>query len=433
MNNAELESAIELCRDANVTTFIHGAHGFGKSTTVRMLCQKRGWGFVDFRASQIESSDLRGLPDKLDGKTVYYPPEDLPHGEFKCLKCVEINGPMAHVNGSTFGMNGIFAVTKEMPTTCPKGHSGDNVIVMNDGLLFLDELNRADDDVLQASFQLVLDRRIGRYVLPTGWHVVAAGNPQKGYMVNAFNDPAFLDRFCHLQLTRSKEYVQGWVEYMTKAPMINKNVVDKIVQFACFDENNLAAKMDSDLGFSITPSPRSWEAVARVMSAAMNKNFNRDVVRGVVAGLVGQDIANSYDNFSIDVTPSDILDNGVKAVESKLKALGRGQLIGLVWAVSSHAKERFKDKDKTKVTEMMSNTLDFIAYLSACKERDVAVMLGTSLVETETASLGAAVLSNPELAKMTAKFKKNSGPSWITAINERPDLQKLLAKVTYGV
>jgi hypothetical protein len=144
-------------------------------------------------------------------------------------------------------------------------------------------------------------------------------------------------------------------------------------------------------------------------------------------------LANSYDSFSIDVSPSDVLDGGLDSCQQKLQKVNRNQMVGLVWAIASHAKERFKSDKGEQKTKMMSNTLDFIEYLAGHKERDMAVMLGTALVETETQSLGAAVLSNPELARMTAKYRKNSGPSWITAINDRPALQKLLAKVTYGL
>jgi hypothetical protein len=64
----------------------------------------------------------------------------------------------------------------------------------------------------------------------------------------------------------------------------------------------------------------------------------------------------------------------------------------------------------------------------------MAVMLGRQLCAGETKSLGGAVLSNPHLAKMAAKFKSaNKGAkTWIAMSDKRPPLQKLMSKVSFG-
>lgn len=436
MNIGMLKPAILLCRRANVTPFVWGHRGMGKSSSVRQLCDENVMGFIDFRASQIESSDLRGLPDRKDGRTVYFPPQDLPHGEYKCLKCEEelrSRGEVMH-NAASFGVNGSYPITGKMPEACPKGHKNENdSIILHEGELFLDELNRADDDVLQASFQLVLDRRLGQYVLPTGWSVVAAGNYQQGYMVNSFNDPAFLDRFCHLQLTKSKDYAADWSDYMSKLPS-GPGVNDRIMQFVGFEETHLMGKVEGDLGFAVMSSPRSWEMVARVMTEADRNPYPKEAVREVLQGIIGMELTTSFERFSVEVMPQDVLGKGVKIVEGKLRGFNRNQLVGLVWGVASHAKERFKDEKGQEREKMITNTLDFMQWVAEHKERDLAVMLGKSLVDKETANLAGAVLSNPHLAKLAAKYKGGGkGDTWIAAINERPDLQSLMSKVSYGM
>jgi len=435
MNVTNVKQAIRLCRGGGITPYIHGHKGMGKSSSVRQLCQemaefahsKLPWGFVDFRASQIESSDLRGLPDRSEGRTVYFPPDDLPHGEYICLTCIEDAGPI--LSRPTFGENGSYSLTKKFPDQCHKGHKNtesNQIIFLNEGILFLDELNRADDDVLQATFQLVLDRQLGRYILPTGWSVVVAGNYQQGYMVNTFNDPAFLDRFCHIKLTADKEYMSDWADYMTRF----KGQADRIMQFVAFDTNHLMGKVEGDLGFSVQPSPRSWEFVARILNESERGDYTKDVLREVLAGIIGLELTTQFERFSVEVTPSDVLDRGLKTIEGKLKEFNRNQLVGLVWGVASNAKERFKEKKGRE--EMMENALDFMEYIAKHKERDLAVMFGRSLVEKETQNLGGAVLSNQHLAKMAAKYKGSKTESWIAALNERPELQKLMSKVSYG-
>lgn len=429
MNVTNLKKAILLCRNSGVTPFVWGHRGMGKSSSVRQLCQENDWGFRDCRTSQMEASDIRGLPDRSDGRTVYFPPDDLPHGEFLCKSCRE-EGKDKY----TFGQNGSYLFTGKIPDKCPQGHTNPTdkdkspVIVLHEGIFFLDELNRADDDVLQALFQLVYDRMVGRYILPSGWSMVSAGNYGQGYMVNSFNDPAFLDRFCHLQLTTGKDYMMDWSDFMSNR---FKGSADKILQFVGFNETeHLLGKVEGGLGFTVMASPRSWEFVARVHNETIRNQYPKEVIREVLSGIIGLELATAFERYSVEVTPSDVLEKGVEPFKAKLQGFSRNQLVGLVWGVSSQAKERFKEKkDKT---ELIKNTLDFMELVALMKERDMAVMLGLSLVENETVNLGGAVLSNPNLAKMAAKYKGGKNDSWIAALNERPKLQELMSKVSFG-
>jgi MoxR-like ATPase len=91
------------------------------------------WGLVDLRLSQLDPTDLRGLPN-LNGKTVLWlPPEELPF-------------------------------------------VGQEHRFPSKGVLFLDEFTQAQPAMQSAGFSLVLDRRIGPHVLQPNWKIVAASN-----------------------------------------------------------------------------------------------------------------------------------------------------------------------------------------------------------------------------------------------------------------
>jgi hypothetical protein len=109
-----------------ISTMIWGAPGIGKSSIVAQVAKEHKIDFVDVRLSQLAPTDLRGLPVAEDGISKWYPPEFLPH-------------------------------------------SGR-------GILFLDELNMAPPAMQGMAQQLILDRRVGSYVVPEGWYVWAAGN-----------------------------------------------------------------------------------------------------------------------------------------------------------------------------------------------------------------------------------------------------------------
>jgi len=290
----------------------------------------------------------------------------------------------------------------------------------NSGILFLDELNRAEDDVLQAAFQLVLDRRIGTYVLPSGWSMVVAGNYPEGYNTNNFNDAAFLDRFCHLNIdANNDQYVEDWVTYMTKY-----EDATKILQFIGANIEHLTGSVEGQLDFSIQPSPRSWEFIARVDEVA--EKYPADVVQLVRAGLIGHTLALQYEEFSCRVFPKQIINDGVKVLKSI--DLTRNEMNGLVWGVAASAKDASQLNDKQR-----ENVLDFWMHIANSVERDLAVTFGVQLMKNECGEIGAAVVANPHLSKLlNTQIKKNASSSWVAIASRRADLISLMEKTAWG-
>ncbi len=249
----EIKASVMLCLNAYITPMIWGVHGVGKSSLVRQLCNSlihgagMSWSMIDKRLSQSEAPDLKGMPDRDIERmlTIFLPPEDLAHGEYKCHNCLHVFGENGSHNGEPIN----FACPKCEQTTMEHNDKQIPCVFLHHGILFLDEVNREYDDVLQAIFQLIWDRRIGKYVLPTGWHVVCAGNymgTEGEYVVNNFKDAAFLDRFCHINIIIDDEYVADFSEYMNGKGYSN---TDKIIQFVSFNKANLSADITPSLGF----------------------------------------------------------------------------------------------------------------------------------------------------------------------------------------
>jgi MoxR-like ATPase len=97
-----------------------GPPGVGKSDMIRQTGERHGAPVIDIRLSQMEPSDLRGIPFR--------------NGEF---------------------------VEWAAPAILPdeERHGGE-------GILFLDEINSAPPSVSAAAYQLILDRRLGEYRCP---------------------------------------------------------------------------------------------------------------------------------------------------------------------------------------------------------------------------------------------------------------------------
>lgn len=438
-----IKEALMICRDAGITPFIWGHRGLGKSSLVQQVAVENGWGFIDLRCSQLEASDIRGLPDRgEDRRTHYLPPADMPVAD---LSLDAVRAELASLldikelkSKSTDDNNLTDLIAKKLEgadlevTRKYFQKLQEMQARFQRGILFLDEVNRAQDDVLQATFQLVLDRRVGQYVLPPGWSIVAAGNYMEGYRVGGFDDPAFLNRFCHLVLSGGETTLEEWVNYMAN---VHAGDATDVIEFASQNTKHLDGDVQGELGFSIQPSRRSWEMIVRVQKAVKEGNYSDAARIEVYAGLIGRELAQSFSRYSCPVKPRELMNSGVKAYEARLKKLDRNQMTGLMWGLVSFCKNQI-NKD-----EVAAVCLDFASFMvQHANDKDVVVAFCRALVtggnsNNDQEKARAAVISNPRLARMIAKFHQRSGTTkktFIERLSERPELQQALSRVSWG-
>ncbi len=181
-----------------------GPPGVGKSRIIATIAETRGVPLIDIRLSQMEPTDLRGIP-------------------FRKADTVE------------------WAVPVMLPDAVRHGSRG---------ILFLDEINAAPPTVSAAAYQLILDRRLGEYRMPGGWAIFAAGNRQGDRGVTYVMPAPLANRFTHYELD---PHLDDWVAWAYDA-----GVDARIVAFLRFRPELL---FDFDPAHSSVafPSPRSWE------------------------------------------------------------------------------------------------------------------------------------------------------------------------------
>jgi len=199
MNPAELSTFLTtLVRNqVKLSTMIWGPPGIGKSSIVAQTAAAHDLGCIDLRLSQLAPTDLRGLPVAHDGRARWYPPEFLP---------------------------------------------GEGA-----GILFLDEINLAPPTMQGMAQQLVLDRKVGSYVVPEGWFIWAAGNRQEDSAA-VFEMPApVANRFLHVDVAPDLESF--------KAYALERGIHEQIIAFLTF-RPTLLHRFDS--AQPAWPSPRSW-------------------------------------------------------------------------------------------------------------------------------------------------------------------------------
>ena len=249
MNAERIKTALRTLIPLRQPVFLWGAPGVGKSQVVAQTAAELGLELTDIRAVLLDPVDLRGLPTVKDGEAHWCPPAFL-------------------------------------PTT-------------GEGVLFLDELNAAPPLVQAACYQLVLDRRVGEYVLPDGWTVVAAGNRETDRAVTHRMPSALANRFVHLDFTVDAETWLAWAD--------RAGLAEEIRAFIRF-RPNLLHDFDPKKDAKAFPSPRSWEFAARILAAGPDPEVETALLKGAVGPGAAVEFAGFARMFRQLPDPDAVLD-----------------------------------------------------------------------------------------------------------------------------
>jgi hypothetical protein len=234
MRASDLSGALTALLPTKRPVFLWGPPGVGKSSIVRQSADRLGLAVCDVRAVLLDPVDLRGIPAV--------------NGDQRAHWC--------------------------QPDFLPRD---------GQGVLFLDELAQAPPLVQSACLQLTLDRRIGEYVLPDGWTVIAASNRQEDRAGAHRLISPLLNRFVHLDLEVSHEDWQTWA--------LQNGISPDVRSFIRY-RPQLLFQFDPQAGARSFPTPRSWEFVSQVAGVTPEA-----LLLPVVAGCVGEGPAAEYIGF----------------------------------------------------------------------------------------------------------------------------------------
>jgi hypothetical protein len=284
-----------------VSVLLKAKHGVGKSRSVQQVAIENGWDFYDVRLSQCEVGDIKGLPYR-DGDLMKF----------------------------------------AKPEWFPKDPNSK-------GILFLDELNRATKDVLQAVFELCLDRRLDGTPLPEGWRVVAAINADDEYDVVEL-DPALADRWFHIDFEPTAEEWLTWAK--------DNDIIPEIRQFISRNENLLDPPVGNLEINKVYPSRRSWATLSKTIKHMNLLKSDEGMFVQVTKGFVGTEVAIMLQRFISNeysrIKPSDVLDKFEELEESLIESCESIEVIAelavaVVEDANKRASAKFKDLQKTNL------------------------------------------------------------------------------------
>ena len=236
----------EVCYRNKLSLMMWGPTSSGKSSVVKELGKKLDMRVVDFRLSQTDAGELLGMPYLDDG----------PKG--KQMRYAE-------------------------PEWWPK--KDEKVII------FLDELNRARNDLINSAFQLALDYEVGTRKLPKGCMVIAACNPSDDYSVNEL-DPAMLNRFVNIETIMEVTEFESYL----KKEKLNGNVLDYIRK----QPGNLFGPDYKSSAPQQQPTPRSWEKIARIEQTS---GLDKATAQIMYYTILGAETATEYIAYTSGVKP----------------------------------------------------------------------------------------------------------------------------------
>ena len=324
------------------SVLLRGAHGIGKSQLVRQVATKiadvegiRDYEVIDRRLSQMTEGDMIGLPSTDGEVTRFNPPE-------------------------------WFKRACDQPVC-----------------LFLDELNRATPEVMQAAFQVVLDRELNGWKLHPQTRVFSAINHTAAYTVNEM-DPALLDRFWTIDLTPS---IEDWITWARKAGKIHHAMID----FVSANEKWLDTPKDTEPG-KVSPSRRSWERLSNALCETGIADTPEDeAFYPLCLGYVGTEATIAFHSIvkTIDnqVSGEDVMER-YQQIKSKIVKLGQEKQNIVIEKVAEYVIKQCK----TLTDDQGANLRDFMIDLPG------------ELRVSAWSKLTAGGIENLELAKSVHKW-----------------------------
>ena len=316
----EARSRVLRCFKIQRPVFLWGPPGIGKSELIANLTEELGGYMIDLRLGQMEPTDIRGIPffNKNNEKMDWAPPIDLPDEE----------------------------LASQYPIVT----------------LFLDEMNSAAPAVQAAGYQLILNRRIGKYVLPDNVVIVAAGNRESDKGVTYRMPSPLANRFVHLEVRSDHSSWEQWA--------VNHKIHKDVVGYIGFAKQDLM-EFDPKSASRAFATPRSWTFVSQFLE---DENASDAELTDLIAGTVGEGLAVKFMAHrkiaSRMPKPEEVLTGKIK--ELKVKEISA--MYSLTVSMCYELQEQFKKLGKDKLPEWHAQADNFLRFMMDNFTTELVVM-----------------------------------------------------------
>ena len=231
--------------------YLEGAPGTGKTAIAKQIAEKNGWNYVQFILSQVDSSDIAGIPHK---KTV----------------------------------NGITLTIRTVPEWAYKANNSNKPTLVN-----FDELNRAPIENRNAALQILNERQVGDCKLNDNIYFIATGNigddgsRSDGTEVDEM-DSAMWGRLVYMN---HEQYFPEWKEAYGK-----EHVWDEILQYLENVPEHLNKSFQENC--RVNANPRTWTNLSNFITRTTDDYDERIVLAKEFAkSYIGPQIAGDFNRY----------------------------------------------------------------------------------------------------------------------------------------
>jgi hypothetical protein len=252
VNNSVAVEALAVAVSSGVPALLWGSPDTGKTSAVVALGEALDWPVEVVIGSIREPSDFAGLPVVIDGSVHLAPPR-----------------------------------------------WAQRLCAAERGLLFLDELTTAPPAVQAAMLRVILERVVGDVTLPAGVRVVAAANPPEQAADGWELAPPLANRLVHLDWPVEAKTVARGLSVGFPVPVLAglderptaAQVSSARAAVAAFLEVRPALVLQVPASSAVAsrgwPSPRSWEAVTKLLAGCEVSHASEEARAVLVTGAVG--------------------------------------------------------------------------------------------------------------------------------------------------
>lgn len=365
--------------------FIWGQPGIGKSDIVAEVARLQGRPLIDIRLPLMEPTDIRGIPYLADVK-VYDKDGNLVRDE-----------------------QGVAITDKEFRWSTPSDLPTDEA---SRALVFFDEMSAAPPSVQAATYQIILNRRIGSYVMPKDVVIVAAGNRVKDKGV-AYNMPMPLaNRFTHLTLEVDKD---DWLEWAA----LNR-VHKDVVGYISFQPGDLNQFNPSAEGYAFA-TPRSWYFASELLQEEgpdgrlVDTSLPDEILGDMIKGTVGEGVGQKFMTYRTQAAElphaKDILSGKVTKLSTKRIDVMYALITALTYELKDQCdrgQQGIKNGDRTAMETFHAQVDTFLRFSMDNFEDELAVMGAKTILGVYRLPIQSTLLKNwKEFASRYAELLPN--------------------------
>ena len=356
-----------------------GSPGIGKSEGFKDAASqmakefegKGRFGLIDERASQKEPSDVIGVP------SVVYTSERI-EKQLRVHEAVKKYLSVSDDDENTFRetiarMYNELKTNGDRPSTewappfwLPQIHRDGEY-----GIIFLDEFNHATPSVQAAFYQLILDKRLGDYILPPGWLPMSAGNKMTDRSIVYETSAALNNRFCHIEVEHNYEEWHKWA--------VANDVHGDVVGYHIYKNGEQLMMFDPDTEFVAFPTPRSWKFASDDIIANEEYADAEEAVNDLICGHIGAHVGCEFLAYRS-------LQKALPPVDELLKTYEQGNRYQ--WPVNNGTNHVVKDAMGNEHTFEATSVIYMIAAGVASRAKDAKNTNAIWLIANDLANHG---------------------------------------------